>query len=351
MRFKDLTETFVIVGRAVLGPIMKKNALKIFVLVGKYFSLELVGPVPTRDEFLTTVTSIGVSVIGICDIAGLGLVNKRSVIVTSDIEMFSPSIDGISPRISSGGEAGNNLKAMGSWVKAVDSIVLTAARSVDGLHLSMMKHALLHVEPSTWPPDKVVDCVVAIFAAKAVQEDGLLIGLTVAVGIPEENKIRLLRKVDPVLAKLEAKWEVKILGKDGAFVGFAVLICVLENKNLIVGFDAGKGVRIGRHGRNPKTSSTIKFESNWIPKLRKFLLRGEEFDLKPLGNLELGSFFYGRKCRRCASSFAWLSFRNLDSGRIIDLSGKLVAASCAPDPLVPKTGHLEKLFTFERKVD
>ena len=109
MRFKDLTETFVIVGCAVLGPIMKKNALKIFVLVGKYFSLELVGPVPTRDEFLTTVTSIGVSVIGICDIAGLGLVNKRSVIVTSDIEMFSPSIDSISPRVSSGREAGNNL--------------------------------------------------------------------------------------------------------------------------------------------------------------------------------------------------------------------------------------------------
>ena len=102
---------------------------------------------------------------------------------------------------------------MGSRVEAVDSVVLTAARSVDGLHLSMMEHALLHVEPSAWPPDKVVDSVVAIFAAKAVQEDGLLIGLTVAVGIPEENKIRLLREVDPVLTKLEAKWEVKILGK------------------------------------------------------------------------------------------------------------------------------------------
>ncbi len=81
---------------------------------------------------------------------------------------------------------------MGSRIKAIDSIVLTAARSIDGLHLSMMKHALLHVESSTWAPDKVMDSVVAIFATKAVQEDGLLIGLAVIVGISEENKIRFL---------------------------------------------------------------------------------------------------------------------------------------------------------------
>ncbi len=107
---------------------------------------------------------------------------------------------------------------------------------------------------------------------------------------------------------------------------------------------------IGRHGRDPKTPSGIKFDSHWISKLRKFFFGGEEFDLKPLGNLELGSFFYGRKCRRYTSSFAWASCRDLDSGRIIDLRGKLIAACGAPDPLITKTGHLEKFFALERKV-
>ena len=175
VRFEDLAEASVIVGRSVLGPIMKKNSLKVFVLVREDFALELVGPVSARDELLTAVTGIGVPVSGIGDVAGLGLIDERCVVVTSDIEMFSPAINGIAPGISSGREAGNDLQTMGSRVEAVDGIVLAAARSVDGLHLSMMKHALLHVEPSAWTPDKVVNGVVAIFATKAVQEDGFLI--------------------------------------------------------------------------------------------------------------------------------------------------------------------------------
>ena len=114
--------------------------------------------------------------------------------------------------------------------------------------------------------------VVAILAPKAVQKDSLLIGLTVTIGVLEENKVGLLRNVDPVLAKLEAEREVEVLGKDGAFVGFTVLISVLENKNLVVGFDAGKRVRVGGHGRDPETSGGIKIESNRIAKLGKFLL-------------------------------------------------------------------------------
>jgi hypothetical protein len=214
-----------------------------------------------------------------------------------------------------------------------------------------MKHALLHVEPSACPPDEVVDGVVAIFAPKAVKEDGLLIGLAVAIGIPEENKVGLLRKVNPVLTKLEPEREVEVLGKDGAFVGFAILIGVLKNEDLVVGFDAGKRVWIGGHGRDPETSGGIKVESDRVAKLGEFLLGGEEFDLEPLGDLELGSFFRGSERGRGASSFARESGGDLDGGRIIDLGRKVFAAGCTPDPLIPKAGHLEELVALERKVD
>ena len=272
VRFEDLAEAFVIVGRSVLGPIMKKNALEVLVLVREDFALELVRPVPARDELLTAVAVILVPVSGIGDVTGLGLIDERCVVVTSDIEMFSPAIDCIAPGISSGREPGNDLQAMSSRVKSVDGIVLAAARSVNGLDLSIMKHALLHVEPSARPPDEVVDGMVTIFAPKAVQKNGLLICLIVAIGIMEENKVRLLRKVNSVLAELEAEWEVKIISKDGAFVGFAVLISVFENKNLVVGFDSWKRVRIGGHGRDPETSGSIKVDRDRVTKLGEFLL-------------------------------------------------------------------------------
>ena len=101
--------------------------------------------------------------------------------------MFSPAIDGVAPGVSAGWKPGNNLKAMGSRVEAVNSIVLAAARPIDGFYLSVMKHALLHVEPTTWTPDEVVDGVVAIFAPESVQENGFLIGLAVMIGILEED--------------------------------------------------------------------------------------------------------------------------------------------------------------------
>ena len=122
--------------------------------------------------------------------------------------MFSPSIDGIAPGISSWGEAGNDLQTMCPRVKSVDGIVLAAARSVDRFYLSMMKNALLHVESSVRTPDEVVDGVVAILAPEAVKEDSLLIGLAVTVSVFEENEVRLLRNVDPVLAELESEREV-----------------------------------------------------------------------------------------------------------------------------------------------
>ena len=67
--FKDLAEPFVVVGRSVLGPIMEQNTLKVVILVREDLSLKLIRPVPARDELLTTVTVVGISVTGIGDIA------------------------------------------------------------------------------------------------------------------------------------------------------------------------------------------------------------------------------------------------------------------------------------------
>ena len=115
------------------------------------------------------------------------MVDEGCVVVAGDIEMFAPAVDGVAPGVSTGRKAGNDLQAMGSRLEAVDRVVLAAARSVDGLHLGVMEHALLHVESPTRSPDKIVNGVVAIFASEAVQEDGFSVGFSVAIAVLEED--------------------------------------------------------------------------------------------------------------------------------------------------------------------
>ena len=71
-----------------------------------------------------------------------------------------------------------------------------------------MKNAFLHVESSVRAPDEVMNGMVAILAPEAMKEDSLLIGLAVTVSVLEENEVRLLRNIDPVLAELESERKV-----------------------------------------------------------------------------------------------------------------------------------------------
>ena len=112
--------------------------------------------------------------------------------MTRNIKVLSPAIDGITPGIPSRGKTGNYLQTMGSRVEAVDCIILATARPMDRLHLGVMKHALLHVESSPWPPDEIVDRVVTILASKAMQENSLLVSPAIAIGVSEKNKVGLL---------------------------------------------------------------------------------------------------------------------------------------------------------------
>ena len=100
MRFKDFAEAFVFEGGAVLCPVMEEDTLEVLVLVGEDFALELRGPVPTGDEFLAAVAVVAVAVTGVGDIASLGLVDEGGVLVTGDVEVLAPAIDGVAPGIA-----------------------------------------------------------------------------------------------------------------------------------------------------------------------------------------------------------------------------------------------------------
>ena len=58
-----------VVGRSVLGPIMEQNTLEVLILVCEDLSLKIIRPVPARDELLTAVSVVGITVTGIGDVA------------------------------------------------------------------------------------------------------------------------------------------------------------------------------------------------------------------------------------------------------------------------------------------
>jgi len=183
VRFEDFAEAIVFEGGAVFRPIVEEDALEVFVLVGEDLALEVIGPVTAGDEFLAAVAVVAVAVAGVGDIVSLGLVDERGVVMTGDVEVLAPAIDGVAPGIAARWETRDDVEASGAWVEAVDGVVLATAWAVDGFDLGVMEDALLHVESAAGAPDKVVDGVVAVFAAEAMEEDGFAIGLVVAIGV------------------------------------------------------------------------------------------------------------------------------------------------------------------------
>ena len=185
VRFEDFAKAVVFEGGAVFRPVVEEDAMVVLVLVGEDLALKLIGPVAAGDEFLATVAVVAVAITSVGDIVSFGLVDERGVVVPGDVEVFAPAIDGVAPGVAAGWEAGDDVEALGAWVEAVDGVVLAPTWTVNGFDLGVMEDALLHVESAAGAPDEVVDGVVAVFAAKAVQEDGLAIGLVVAIGVFE----------------------------------------------------------------------------------------------------------------------------------------------------------------------
>lgn len=73
---------------------------------------------------------------------------------------------------------------------------------------------------------------------------------------------------------------MEIVGEDDFLVGFAVVVGVFVNEELVVGLGiAGFPMWVGGHGGDPKTALVVEGDLNGVGEVGEFFFGGEEVDL------------------------------------------------------------------------
>jgi hypothetical protein len=76
--------------------------------------------------------------------------------------------------------------------------------------------------------------VVRIVGVEAVQDQLHPVGLAVLVVVDEQGEVRLLGEIDAFGGDLEADRNMQLVGEDGLLVGLAVAVGVFEDQDLVV---------------------------------------------------------------------------------------------------------------------
>ena len=120
-----------------------------------------------------------------------------------------------------------------------------------------------------------------------MQEDLLRVVLVVAVGVLEEDQVRLLRDEHAAVPELEAGGVVEVAGEHRALVGLAVAVGVFEDEQLVVHRRLRLPVRVVLPGRDPQPALGVERHLHRVDELGELLLRREQLDLQPLADRHL----------------------------------------------------------------
>ena len=93
--------------------------------------------------------------------------------------------------------------------------------------------AVGHVKPAVGAPGEAVDELMRVLATKAGEHDTPRVRFVVAIVIAEVDEVRLLSNVDAVVAAKDGAGEIESFDKNGALVGFAVVVSVFEDDDAV----------------------------------------------------------------------------------------------------------------------
>ena len=126
-----------------------------------------------------------------------------------------------------------------------------------------------------------------VLATEAGEDDFTMVHFAVAIGISEMGEVWFFGAEDAAVAiKDEGERDVKVIGPGGAFVGFAILIGVLENDDFITGFLAGINMRVGDGGGDPKTAVFVPAHLDGAGHFGEVFLGGKAIDFETWINFE-----------------------------------------------------------------
>ena len=156
--------------------------------------------------------------------------------------------------------------------------------------------ALGEVHLPVGAPVEGVEQLVAVFEAKAGEEDFLDVGLVVAVGVLHVPEVGGCADVDAAAVDLDGGGEVEAIGEDGDLVGAAVVVGVFEDLDAVAVLGAFLGgVRIVEKLDDPEAAAVVPGHGDGVDDVG---LGGEEANFKPLGDAEMFDGLIGVKVRR-----------------------------------------------------
>ena len=276
---------------------------------------------------------------------GAGGVNK---------EILTPAVEDVAPGI---GDIHLDGALQHAALRAVaeESAIDAAHRAVRGLDVAVQKNAFAEHERAAGIGGVGTDGVVRIVGIEAAENDLGAVGLVVAVGVAEQDEVRLLGKINAFGGELEADGQIEVICKHGFLVGFAVAVGVFVDEQFVVGQSvAGAIGRIGGHHGDPKAALVVEGELHGVCEIGELFFTGEELDLVAFGNFEGRDAFVAREITGGAVFDAGLVVGG--HGRqdmrlaVIDTEILLAAAGDRVDDGVAEGGHLAGLLDLVRVV-
>ena len=157
-------------------------------------------------------------------------------------------------------------------------------------HVTVNIDALVHVQVSIRSALDGVQNMVGVLGAEAAEQDFTAVRLAVTVSILHEQQFSGVRHVDPAVLRPDAGGDEQTLIKDGAFVGLAVVVGVLDDENPVSLTLTWLDVRIDGAAGDPQSALCIPCH---LDGLGHHWFGSKQVDLHAIGDLERGKFLGG----------------------------------------------------------
>ena len=185
----------------------------------------------------------------------------------------------------------------------------------------------------------------------AVQNTLAPIGLAIAVGIAREPDVRRLYDDHAIFIELESGRAIQVVQEVCAFVGLAIAICVLEDKQAVTLLAERFAFRIIRPGGDPKAALRIKGHLNGLGEFGKFFFGREEVHLATFGHLHvLDRFLAAEEDVRTVGIWTRFIAFHFDGRReIVVFHHEIAALRHRPNPFVAIGSHHIAHFHFAQE--
>ena len=341
---------------AVITHLVLEDPLEADAVVEQVVALCVVGKLPAADELtargrtpllLQELFEAGV-LLRIVDVAREGGAEVVCAARGVGHEILPPAVERLAPGIREAVRH-EDVKLLSLSVVAEDAGIGAPLRATDRLHRRLMKRALLHEQPAGRIAREGTDRVVRVCRIEPVEHDLAEISLVIAVGVFQEDEVRLLRDVEPAVGDLEAGRQMEAIGEHRLLVGFAVAIGVFEDQDLVIDGHAGQVLWVAGHRGDPEPALRVERHLHRVGKLGKLDLRGEAIHLVALLDLHhrqrlLGG---GRGSERLDVGLDRLE---IAGSRVVDHVRHRLPSGHVPDPSVADGRHRPELLELGGEV-